>query len=257
MTEEYGLIGRELGHSLSPQIWEHLFATLTDAASVARCYRLFPLSSIEQLPALIAARPHLRGINVTIPYKRTVIRFLSDLTEEAQAIGAVNTVLIDRSGNVPRLIGHNTDASGFIAALKRLTAGRRFPAKALVLGTGGAARAVRFALEREGTDVLSVSRTPAGPAQIGYVEISRDIMALRTLVVNATPAGMSPDCDNAPPIPYGMIGPDHILFDLVYNPPHTRFMEMGVARGALVTNGMQMLHQQAREALRFFTTQIR
>lgn len=252
MTEEYGLIGRELGHSRSPQIWSGLFAALPDAASVHRRYDLFPLPSITALPSLIAGHPFLRGFNVTIPYKETVLPYLNALTEEARDIGAVNTVLIDRSGSQPRLIGHNTDACGFLMALRKAIAPRLIPAGAAILGTGGAAKAVSCALTATGTDVVCVSRNPAGEHQIGYDRLAE---RMPELIVNATPLGMYPDTDSLPPIPYGLITSRHILFDLVYNPARTRFMEQGEARGAIVANGLEMLHEQAREALRFFLTQ--
>ncbi len=254
MTEEYGLIGRKLEHSRSPQIWEELFAALPDAVSVSRRYTLLPLPSIAALPALIAARPSLRGFNVTIPYKEAILPYLADTTDQARAIGAVNTVLVDRSGRQPRLIGHNTDAKGFLMALRQAVGSRPLPAKALLLGTGGAAKAVLYALTGIGTDVMVVSRTPAAQHRMGYEELSGQIMADRQLIVNATPVGMSPDINSAPPIPYEHISPDHILFDLVYNPPQTRFMASGNAKGAIVTNGLLMLREQAREALRFFLT---
>lgn len=251
MTEEYGLIGRELGHSRSPQIWGKLFATLPDAASVRRQYTLFPLPSIAALPGLIAGHPHLRGFNVTIPYKQAILPYLSEITEQARGIGAVNTVLIDRSGSQPRLIGHNTDACGFLMALRKAIAPRSIPAEVVVLGTGGAAKAVSYALTSTGADVVCVSRNPTGAHQIGYDVLTK---RLPELIVNATPLGMYPDIYSCPPIAYGVITSRHILFDLVYNPVRTRFMEQGEARGALVANGLEMLHEQAREALRFFLT---
>lgn len=246
------MVGRELAHSLSPEIWSGLFNALPDTASVRRSYSLFPLPEIAGVRELVATHPDLRGFNVTIPYKEDVLLLLDGLTAEARAIQAVNTVRVDRRNGEPRLIGHNTDAPGFLSALRRTLGIRPLPEKALVLGTGGAAKAVVYALRSHGVTVTAVSRRPTGDNCIGYDALTGEVMAQHSLIVNATPLGMSPHTDTAPDIPYDLIGPGHVLFDLVYNHAVTRFMEQGSARGAVVSNGMSMLREQAREALRFF-----
>lgn len=242
--KRYGLIGFPLGHSRSAAYFAEKFAR----ERIAGCrYDLFELDSIGKLPELLGRVPELRGFNVTIPYKQQILPFLDDLSEEAQRIGAVNCVLRHSDG---RLAGYNTDAAGLTASLERFLAGTA-PERALVLGTGGAAQAVRFVLERLGIGCTEVSRRPRyteGARCLGYDGLTPGIVASHRLIINATPVGMYPRTDGAPAIPYEAIGPGHLLFDLIYNPERTRFLELGARQGARTCNGLEMFVRQAERS---------
>jgi len=236
----YGLIGKSLAHSWSPAYFNGKFARegLHDHS-----YRLFPLDAIEELPALIRVTPGLAGLNVTVPFKRSVMRWVQ-ADAAAEAIGAVNTIRIRRSNGQPVLEGYNTDCDAFSDTYRSACAGHR---QALVLGTGGAARAVRYALLRDGFENVDlVSRTPRAGESIGYEDLADGAcMSSRTLIVNATPAGMYPATSSYPPLPYDQLGSGHLLIDLVYNPEETMFLRFGKRQGAAVINGLAMLHRQA------------
>ena len=233
---QYGLIGYPLGHSFSPAWFAEKFARegIDDVS-----YSLFPLADITEFPAFLAAHPGLRGFNVTIPYKERIIPFLDCLDPAAAAIGAVNCVTVGADG---LLTGYNTDAPAFDAELSE-PIDREKPA-ALILGGGGASKAVSYMLRERGIDYLVVSRTP-GPGHIQYSDISTETIAARRLIINATPLGTFPDVAACPPIPYNYLTPQHFLFDLVYNPPLTEFMRRGTAQGARTVNGYGMLVRQA------------
>lgn len=242
MTEIYGLVGHPLGHSFSHRFFNDIFArTGMDA-----CYRNFDLTNISYLRQLIVETPALRGLNVTIPYKQAVMPLLDRIAPQAAAIGAVNVIEIERrhDGTV-FLTGHNTDIVGFDRALDAfvLSAGTR----ALVLGTGGASRAVCAALSARKIARTYVSRTPA-PERLTYGDIDAEVMHTHSLIVNCTPLGTFPDVDACPPLPYALITAGHICIDLVYNPAVTAFMHHAAAAGATVRNGLCMLHCQARAA---------
>ncbi len=195
------------------------------------------------------------GFNVTIPYKREVMAFLDEISEEARAIGAVNVVDI-REG---RLLGYNTDAFGFRAALEERFPGF-LPERALVLGTGGAARAVCFALRQMGVSYGMVSRQPAEVAAafegaegiFSYEDLKPELVARSRLIVNTTPLGMHPHGESMPPIPYEALGAGHVLYDLIYNPAETLFLARGRAAGAKVLNGLRMLELQADASWRIW-----
>ena len=238
----FGLIGCPLGHSFSARYFAEKFA----AEGISGCeYRLFEIASVGELPKLLEQTPGLCGFNVTIPYKEQIIPLLDSLSEGAAEIGAVNCVKIENG----RLCGYNTDAFGFCNSLEELLAGER-PA-ALVLGTGGASKAVRYVLRTLGMECLTVSRRPGG-GDITYGEIEGAVLAGHRLIVNTTPLGTYPATEGCPDIPYGLLGPEHRLFDLVYNPPLTEFLRRGRERGARTMNGSRMLADQAEESWRIW-----
>lgn len=239
--QEYGLIGFPLGHSFSARFFAEKFA----AEGIAATYANFEIPTADLLPGLVAARPALVGLNVTIPHKQAVIPLLDDLSPEARAIGAVNVIRIHRDGDAVRLVGHNSDVIGFGRSIRSLL--RPHHRRALVLGTGGASLAVVHALRQLGVEPVYVSRTPR-PGALTYADLDAAAMAAHTVVVNCSPVGMYPHVDESPAIPYGELTPAHLLYDLVYNPPETAFLRQGAARGATVKNGLEMLHLQALAA---------
>ena len=216
-------------------------------------YLNFELSSIEQLPKLLAKRPDLRGLNVTIPYKQAVIPYLDELSEEARAIGAVNVVRIEpleHNQQLPncklsncKLKGFNSDVIGFTESIRPLL--QPHHKKALVLGTGGASKAICRGLEKLGIEWRYVSRKRSGEDIFSYSDVTPSLLADYTVIVNCTPLGMFPKVDAAPTIPYAALSPRHLLYDLVYNPEVTEFMRQGRRYGATVKNGLEMLHLQA------------
>ena len=243
MEELYGLIGRPLGHSLSADYFTRKFALAGEAD--VRAYRLFELESIEQLTQLLGEHPNLRGLNVTIPYKKAVIPMLDRLSDEAARIGAVNCIKVEADGS---LTGHNTDYVGFGESLVEFLEGAH--PRALVLGTGGAAQAVCAWLADHGFDFLRVSHSGSG--DVGYEELTPAMMADYGLIINTTPLGMSPATEACPAIPYEALTADHYLFDLVYNPALTEFLRRGQRRGAHICNGMAMFVKQAEASWRIW-----
>lgn len=231
----YCLIGRKLGHSFSARYFNERFARegITDAA-----YTLEELASIEELPMLLERMPEIEGFNVTIPYKQAVIPYLDSLSYEAEQIGAVNCV--KREGE--RLVGHNTDVVGLRVALGRFL--DQLPERALVLGTGGASQAVQFVLAELGIPYDLLSRDPF-KGNYTYDNLPVELFQEAHLIVNATPLGTYPDVEEAPKLPYAFLTPQHYLFDLVYNPPMTAFLDYGRQRGAHIANGEGMLIAQA------------
>ncbi|MBC7448037.1 MAG: shikimate dehydrogenase [Hymenobacteraceae bacterium] len=242
---EFGLIGRSLAHSFSPAYFAAKFAAL---GLVDHRYAPFELESITELPALLAAHPRLAGLNVTIPYKEDVRAYLDELAPTARRVGAVNTIAFASDG---RRIGHNTDLTGFDTALTEFfaLAATRVPppARALILGRGGAAKAVEVALKARGIPYLFVTRNPLA-AGLAYTELSASILRHHRLIINTTPVGTWPDVDACPDLPYAALTPAHFLFDLVYNPVETEFMRRGQAAGATTCNGQRMLELQADAA---------
>lgn len=234
----FGLIGRPLSHSFSQRFFTRKF----EQAGIADCrYQNYELRGIEELTGLLDTVPTLEGLNVTIPYKEQVLSFLDEMDPVVQAIGACNCIKI--SGG--RLIGFNTDATGFTRALQPFL--KPWQTKALVLGNGGASKAVQYALAAQGITFKVVSRR-ADDGQISYETLNDEWMEDHTLIINTTPLGTFPDVASAPPIPYGAIGDRHLLFDLVYNPEVTTFLRRGAERGAQTSNGYQMLVEQAEES---------
>ncbi|MBW6497642.1 MAG: shikimate dehydrogenase [Bacteroidales bacterium] len=239
----FGIIGYPLGHSWSAKYFAEKFQRegIHDAV-----YKMFPLESIADFPKLLEAEPDLVGLNVTIPYKEQVIPFLDGLEGAAAENRAVNVIGFDRSGSKLKLTGHNTDVAGFEQSL--LDESISLPQKALVLGTGGASKAVTWVLKKHGCDFLLVSRRPSGENTIGYDDLSASIIQEHTLIINTTPLGMVPNIDTCPYIPYQYLGSGHTLFDLVYNPAETLFLKKGKEMGCKTVNGSGMLTGQAIKA---------
>ncbi len=269
MNCEYGLLGYPLGHSFSRAYFNNKFAT----EGIDAEYLNFELQSVEELPQLLAEHPRLRGLNVTIPHKQAVIPLLDELSDEARAIGAVNVIRIERqeSGTAkPYLKGFNSDVVGFVESIRPLL--QPHHKRALVLGTGGASKAVCRGLEKLGIEWRYVSRkrqtatpapdspitapsaspkspitvpsgSPEGP--LTYSDLTPSFIADYTVIVNCTPLGMFPRIDSSPELPYAALSKHHLLFDLVYNPGITQFMRQGRRFGATVKNGLEMLHLQA------------
>lgn len=250
----YGLIGKKLGHSFSARYFNDKFSR----ENIPAHYSLFEIEDADAMMRLIEEHPDLRGLNVTIPYKQEVIPMLDSLSPTAEGVGAVNTIRIERSMPAAesdqaenlRLIGHNTDAFGFREAIRPLLKGRR---RALVLGLGGASKAVIYALNELGIDVTKVSRT-AAPGVLTYADLSDEIMDSHDIIVNCTPLGMWPETDACPDIPYSKLSNRYLCFDLIYNPEYTQFMRRSAEQGAEVCNGLQMLHNQADAAYEFWNT---
>lgn len=237
-TRLFGLIGYPLSHSFSKKYFTEKF----EREAIAQCrYELFPIAAIDELPALLAAHPNLQGLNVTIPYKEQVLTYLHQLDPRAAAIGACNCIRI-RQG---QLQGFNTDAIGFEQSLRE----KLLPhdTAALVLGTGGAAKAVCYVLKQLGISFKQVSRQ-ASAGQLTYTQVTPALLQSCSLVINTTPLGMHPKTDEAPDLPYQALTADHYLYDLVYNPAHTTFLQKGAEAGARIKNGLDMLVIQAEES---------
>lgn len=240
----FGLIGYPLGHSFSKGYFTQKFEEL--GISKSHAYELFPIPSIEELPNLIATHQvNLKGLNVTIPYKQQVIPFLDEIDPAAQRIGAVNTIKFLPNG---KTVGFNTDYYGFQQTLQNWDGFQYFKShKALVLGQGGAAKAVIAAIEDLGIGVIKVSRT-ATEASISYDQVS-DVVQSVGLIVNTTPLGMHPKEETCPDLPYQLLNKQHYLYDIVYNPLQTTFLKKGIAQGVGgVHEGLAMLYGQADKA---------
>lgn len=235
---QYGLIGYPLTHSFSPAFFKEKFRK--EKIKEVR-YDSFPLESLVQLSDLLFQKPDIRGLNVTIPYKESIIPYLDQLDPLAREIGAVNTIIVRRG----LLIGYNTDVSGFESALQphlnSLIHG------ALVLGTGGASKAVVYALRKMGLTSIVISRKP-GRNLLTYADIDSKLLDSHKLIINCTPVGMYPNEHQFPAIPYDSLTKNNILFDLIYNPADTQFLQKGKLRGALTLNGLKMLEMQAEDS---------
>jgi shikimate dehydrogenase len=238
----FGLIGKPLSHSFSQRWFTERFER--DGLMDHR-YDLFPLNSIDEFAKLVHGTPGLAGLNVTIPYKQTVMPLLEAIDPLAAAVGAVNTIAI-RDG---RTIGFNTDVEGFRSTLLPLLDGAK--PRALVLGTGGASRAVAYVLRELGIKFRMVSRSPER-GDLTWEQLDPIVTKVCTLIINTTPLGTYPEVEETPPLPYWTIGRGHILVDLVYNPAETRFMRHGREHGARVVNGLNMLEAQAEAAWRIW-----
>lgn len=236
---KYGLIGKDIGFSFS----KVFFTTKFEQEKRLDTYENFDIDDISLIRQIISKNKDLKGLNITIPYKESVIPFLDRLQKDAKVIGAVNTIKIMRDG---RLVGYNTDHIGFAKALANY-----LPLKeksALILGTGGASKAVAYVLETMGFTYQFVSRTKKHNGNLTYSALDRNIIQSHFLIVNCTPLGTFPKVQEHPNIPYHDLTSDHLLFDLIYNPRETEFLKMGYAKGARVTNGMKMLEYQAKKS---------
>ena len=238
---KYGIIGNPLGHSFSKGFFTEKFAK----EGIDAEYLNFQISEIGKLTEVLRENPELRGINVTLPYKTEIIPFLDELSDEAREIGAVNVVQI-RNGH---LKGFNSDIIGFTRSIQPLL--KSHHQKALILGTGGASRAIRVGLTRLGLEWKYVSRTPH-EGMITYEDITAETLREYEVIVNCSPVGMFPKVDGCPAIPYEFLTPDNLLYDLVYNPETTLFMKKGALQGAVVKNGLEMLHLQAIASWEFW-----
>ena len=239
--DKYGIIGNPLGHSFSKGFFTEKFAK----EGIDAQYLNFQIPEIGKLTDVIKENPELRGLNVTLPYKTEVIPFLDELSDEAREIGAVNVVQV-RNGH---LKGFNSDIIGFTQSIQPLL--KPHHRKALILGTGGASRAIRVGLTRLGLEWKYVSRTPR-EGMITYNDITADVLREYEVIVNCSPVGMYPKVDECPAIPYEFLTPDNLLYDLVYNPETTLYMKKGALQGAVVKNGLEMLYLQAIASWNFW-----
>lgn len=237
--QRYGLIGKKLGHSFSKRYFTEKFEKEGIADAV---YELYELPTINQLPQLLQRVPALVGLNVTVPYKQAVLPYLDELDEAAARIGAVNTIKITAG----KTKGYNTDYIGFKSSLEKF-----YPVtqhgRALVLGSGGASKAVCAALQDLGINYTILSRS-LEPGQLTYNELTAELMQQYPLIINTTPLGMYPEVENCPAIPYKALSATHYLYDLVYNPEETLFLKKGKEAGAQTINGLEMLYGQAEAA---------
>lgn len=239
--DRYGIIGFPLGHSFSRAFFTEKF----QKEHIDAEYVNFEIPSAHLLPEIVRSNPHLRGLNVTLPYKEAVIPMLDSMSDEAREIGAVNVIQV-REG---RLKGFNSDIIGFMGSLRPLL--KPWHLHALVLGTGGASRAIRVGLERLGLDWTYVSRT-AAEGRLTYAALTPEVMEHFQVIVNCSPVGMFPKVDACPDIPYHLLSSRHLLYDLVYNPEETLFLKRGAQQGATIKNGLEMLHLQALASWEFW-----
>lgn len=240
----YGLLGYPLGHSFSKKYFTEKF----ESEGLNDCeYVNFELDSISRFPEIFDYKNEVFGLNCTIPYKQEVIQYLDDVDDEAFEVGAVNTIkfIREESGRI-ELVGYNTDIIGFENSLMPMLSEKH--KKALILGTGGASKAVKHVLKKNGIEFVSASIEELQENEISYADIDEKLIRDHLIIINATPLGTFPKVEACPDIPYGAISGDHVLFDLVYNPEITLFMSKGLEQGASVKNGLEMLHGQAEAA---------
>lgn len=236
--DKYGLIGYPLGHSFSVNFFNQKFS---DEGINAK-YINFEIPTIDQIIEVVSANPGLKGLNVTIPYKERVIEFLDQLSPEARAIGAVNVIRVSNENGKIRMKGFNSDVIGFTNSIEPML--ENYHKKALVLGTGGASKAICYGLKSLGLETVCVSRYER-PETICYRDITPDVVQEYNVIVNCTPVGMYPHSNECPQLPYDALNDKNILYDLIYNPDETLFMKRGAERGAQVKNGLEMLLLQA------------
>lgn len=239
---KFGLIGYPLSHSFSKKFFTQKF----ESEGIQDCeYELYPIETIDSLNQLLLDNPDLEGLNVTIPYKLEVLPFLSEIDEAARIIGAVNCIKIAGNGLNVKLSGYNTDAYGFEESLKPLLEpGHQ---KALILGDGGAAKAVKYVLNKLNIPFLIVTRTPT-EGSILYEDITEEIISTYTIIINTTPLGMSPNVISSPDLPYHYLTSQHLVYDLVYNPEETAFLNKAKVQEAKIKNGLEMLYLQAERS---------
>jgi shikimate dehydrogenase len=243
--DKYGLIGYPLGHSFSIGYHNQRFA---DEGIDAK-YMNFEISNIEQLIEVLSQNPELKGLNVTIPYKEKVMEYLDFISPEARAIGAVNVIRVVHEGSNIVLKGYNSDVIGFTQSIEPML--ESYHKKALVLGTGGASKAVAYGLKSLGIEPVFVSRYER-PGTIQYERITPEVVKEYNVIVNCTPLGMFPKIDTCPQLPYEALDDHNILYDLIYNPDETLFMRRGAEKGASVKNGLEMLLLQAFASWEFW-----
>lgn len=250
--KQFGLIGYPLSHSFSKKYFTEKF----ERENISGCeYNTYPIENINLFPKLITDNPSLCGLNVTIPYKEAVIPFLNELDATATAVGAVNCIKIESGikNQESRLTGYNTDVFGFRQSIKPFLETQH--ERALILGTGGASKAVHYVLKEIGIDCYFVTRQKTQDASsktFSYSEVNENVIKSFKLIINTSPVGMYPNVNEAPEIPYQFITSSHLLYDLVYNPLETEFLKRGKKYGASTVNGLSMLHQQAEAAWRIW-----
>ena len=243
--DKYGLIGYPLGHSFSIGYFNEKFAN----EGIDAQYINFEIPSIEALPEVLASNPELKGLNVTIPYKEKVIPYLDNVSPEARAIGAVNVIRVTHKGNDVELKGFNSDVIGFTKSIESML--EKYHKKALILGTGGASKAINYGLRSLGLETVYVSRYER-PDTIQYDKITPEVVQEYNVIVNCTPVGMYPHTEECPQLPYEAMDSHNILYDLIYNPDETMFMRRGAEYGANVKNGLEMLLLQAFASWEFW-----
>ena len=237
--DKYGLIGYPLGHSFSISYFNQRFQD----EGINAVYENFEIPTIEALDEVLNLNPELKGLNVTIPYKEKVIPYLDSISPEARAIGAVNVIKVSHEGKSVKLKGYNSDVIGFTKSIEPMIE-KKWHKKALILGTGGASKAINYGLRNLGLETVFVSRYER-PDTIQYQNITPDIIREYNVIVNCTPLGMYPKTEEYPELPYEAMDNHTILYDLIYNPDQTLFMRKGTERGADVKNGLEMLLLQA------------
>ncbi|MBN2664445.1 MAG: shikimate dehydrogenase [Bacteroidales bacterium] len=243
----FGLIGESLKHSFSERYFKQKFVK----ENLTTCdYRNFELDSVDEFPKLIQLFPELQAVNVTMPYKEKILKYIDVLDEQAEKIGSVNVVVIKRYDKKTVLKGYNTDAYGIEVTL--LNTLKSSINNALVLGTGGAAKAVVYVLEKFGINYQLVSRKNNNSVKYLYQDLSNRVLNEHNLIINTTPLGMFPNVNSAPDIQYKYLGKEHILIDLIYNPSLTKFLKQGKEMGATVVNGQEMLTSQAEKSWEIF-----
>ncbi|MDX2303937.1 MAG: shikimate dehydrogenase [Microscillaceae bacterium] len=243
----YGLLGYPVSHSFSQKYFTQKFEQ--ESIQDAR-YELFEMENLQNFPDFIKNNPAIQGLNVTIPHKQTIIPYLDGLADSARQVGAVNVIKIDTQG---KLIGHNSDYYGFLQSLSRALNDKKNlhsmeGYKALILGTGGAAKAVEASLNALKIPFLRVSRQKNTSDTILYSEVNESVIQSYHLIINTTPLGMYPQVDSCPDLPYHFLSGRHLLYDLVYNPEETLFLKKGIKHGAKVKGGLEMLYLQAEKA---------
>lgn len=242
MIKQLGLIGFPLEHSFSHSFFESYFKK-NNINNIK--YSLFPIREINNINNLLKTHKNIIGLNVTIPYKQSVIPFLNHISCEAKTIGAVNTILIKTENNKYHLSGFNTDVIGFENTLTPLLSDKMH--KAIILGTGGAAKAVGYVLNKLNIRYLHItSKEKLNSNEISYHTLDADIVSEHKIIINTTPLGMYPNINSCPNIPYHAIGNKHLLYDLVYNPTYSLFLQKGKQQGATIKNGLEMLQLQAQ-----------
>lgn len=236
--DKYGLIGYPLGHSFSISYFNEKFQN----EGIDAVYENFEIPQIDNLEEVLNINPELKGLNVTIPYKEKVLNYLDNVSPEARAIGAVNVIKVEHNGNDITLTGYNSDVIGFTKSIEPML--QRYHKKALILGTGGASKAINYGLKSLGLETVFVSRYER-PGTICYKDITPEVVKEYNVIVNCTPVGMFPKTDKCPDLPYEAMDSHTILYDLIYNPDETLFMNKGKQYGATVKNGLEMLLLQA------------
>lgn len=236
--DKYGLIGYPLVHSFSKSFFNEKFQNEDIDAE----YINFEIKTIDDLPEVLATNPELKGLNVTIPYKEKVLSFLDYVSVEARAIGAVNVIWVESKGDDTFLRGYNSDVIGFTKSIEPLLESHH--KKALILGTGGASKAVNYGLKSLGLETLLVSRFER-PGTIQYKDVTPEVVKEYNVIVNCTPCGLYPHTDECPDLPYEAMDSHNLLYDLLYNPDETLFMKKGKEQGAMTKNGLEMLLLQA------------